>query len=112
MGLGRPGGGGAGHRAARLPSRRLKAGIQQGITLAAGYPDLPGEAGGPVDCCSRCCAADRDRVGLTPASATRQDDKPGVHPMALTRSDYSLSQLDVLEAESIHVMREVAAEFE
>ena len=32
--------------------------------------------------------------------------------MVLTRSDYSLSQLDVLEAESIHVMREVAAEFE
>src|SRR6202044_3857451 len=28
------------------------------------------------------------------------------------RSDYSLSQLEVLEAESIHVMREVAAEFE
>ena len=32
--------------------------------------------------------------------------------MAVTRSDYSLSQLDVLEAESVHVMREVAAEFE
>jgi sulfate adenylyltransferase subunit 2 len=32
--------------------------------------------------------------------------------MAATRSDYLLSQLDVLEAESIHVMREVAAEFE
>ena len=32
--------------------------------------------------------------------------------MAVTRSDYSLSQLDLLEAESIHVMREVAAEFE
>jgi sulfate adenylyltransferase subunit 2 len=32
--------------------------------------------------------------------------------MALMRSDYSLSQLDVLEAESIHIMREVAAEFE
>ena len=31
--------------------------------------------------------------------------------MAVTRSDYSLSQLDLLEAESIHVMREVAAEF-
>jgi sulfate adenylyltransferase subunit 2 len=29
-----------------------------------------------------------------------------------TRSDYQLSQLDILEAESIHVMREVAAEFE
>jgi sulfate adenylyltransferase subunit 2 len=29
-----------------------------------------------------------------------------------TRSDYQLSQLEVLEAESIHVMREVAAEFE
>ncbi len=28
------------------------------------------------------------------------------------RTDYSLSQLDVLESESIHVMREVAAEFE
>ena len=32
--------------------------------------------------------------------------------MAVPRSDYQLSQLDVLEAESIHVMREVAAEFE
>jgi len=32
--------------------------------------------------------------------------------MALMRSDYSLSQIDVLEAESIHIMREVAAEFE
>jgi sulfate adenylyltransferase subunit 2 len=32
--------------------------------------------------------------------------------MLLMRSDYTLSQLDVLEAESIHVMREVAAEFE
>jgi sulfate adenylyltransferase subunit 2 len=32
--------------------------------------------------------------------------------MAATRSDYLLSQLDVLEAEAIHVMREVAAEFE
>ncbi|HEY5165570.1 MAG TPA: sulfate adenylyltransferase subunit CysD [Acidimicrobiia bacterium] len=32
--------------------------------------------------------------------------------MAVLRSDYLLSQLDVLEAESIHVMREVAAEFE
>jgi sulfate adenylyltransferase subunit 2 len=32
--------------------------------------------------------------------------------MAAPRSDYSLSQLDFLEAESIHVMREVAAEFE
>ncbi|HTP15387.1 MAG TPA: sulfate adenylyltransferase subunit CysD [Streptosporangiaceae bacterium] len=31
-------------------------------------------------------------------------------PVAL--SDYLLSQLDVLEAESIHIMREVAAEFE
>ena len=28
------------------------------------------------------------------------------------RSDYLLSQLDVLEAEAIHIMREVAAEFE
>jgi sulfate adenylyltransferase subunit 2 len=32
--------------------------------------------------------------------------------MTVPRSDYQLSQLDVLESESIHVMREVAAEFE
>src|SRR5947207_7320238 len=32
--------------------------------------------------------------------------------MAPLRNDYSLSQLDSLEAESIHVIREVAAEFE
>src|ERR1700761_7687090 len=32
--------------------------------------------------------------------------------MAVPRNDYLLSQLAVLEAESIHVMREVAAEFE
>jgi sulfate adenylyltransferase subunit 2 len=32
--------------------------------------------------------------------------------MAISRSDYLLSQLDILEAESIHTMREVAAEFE
>src|SRR5690606_2483019 len=30
----------------------------------------------------------------------------------MQRSDYLLSQLDVLEAESIHIFREVAAEFE
>jgi sulfate adenylyltransferase subunit 2 len=32
--------------------------------------------------------------------------------MTASRSDYQLSQLDMLEAESIHVLREVAAEFE
>jgi sulfate adenylyltransferase subunit 2 len=32
--------------------------------------------------------------------------------MATPRSDYQLSQLDILEAESIHMLREVAAEFE
>jgi sulfate adenylyltransferase subunit 2 len=32
--------------------------------------------------------------------------------MAPTRTDYLMSQLDVLESESIHIMREVAAEFE
>jgi sulfate adenylyltransferase subunit 2 len=32
--------------------------------------------------------------------------------MAPPRNDYLLSQLDVLEAESIHIMREVGAEFE
>jgi sulfate adenylyltransferase subunit 2 len=37
---------------------------------------------------------------------------PDAFWMFLMRTDYSLSQLDVLEAESIHVIREVAAEFE
>ena len=32
--------------------------------------------------------------------------------MAPVRNDYSLSQLDSLESESIHIIREVAAEFE
>jgi len=32
--------------------------------------------------------------------------------MTSPRGDYQLSQLDVLEAESIHIMREIAAEFE
>src|SRR5690242_13963131 len=32
--------------------------------------------------------------------------------MTPVRNDYLLSQLDVLESESIHVLREVAAEFE
>ena len=32
--------------------------------------------------------------------------------MSLTHADYRLSQLDELEAESIHIFREVAAEFE
>src|ERR1700690_2738882 len=32
--------------------------------------------------------------------------------MAVPRTDYSLSQLEVLEAESVHIMREVAAEFQ
>jgi sulfate adenylyltransferase subunit 2 len=32
--------------------------------------------------------------------------------MATPRSDYLLSQLDILESESIHMLREVAAEFE
>src|SRR5690606_13397247 len=33
-------------------------------------------------------------------------------PMSSTHADYRLSQLDELEAESIHIFREVAAEFE
>ena len=32
--------------------------------------------------------------------------------MTLSHGDYLLSELDVLESESIHIMREVAAEFE
>ena len=51
---------------------------------------------------------------LTLPAARTAPDPPthGASLMATPRSDYQLSQLDVLEAESIHVMREVAAEFE
>src|SRR6266702_3156655 len=48
----------------------------------------------------------------TPAQPASRPQEPEFPLMAATRSDYLLSQLDVLEAESIHIMREVAAEFE
>ena len=60
--------------------------LQPGEPAAARYPGLP--AGNRAGSCS------------TPSGKRRM------------RSDYLLSQLDVLEAESIHIMREVAAEFE
>jgi sulfate adenylyltransferase subunit 2 len=46
-----------------------------------------------------------------PQHDERKDDH---HPMTApaTHADYQLSQLDQLEAESIHIFREVAAEFE
>src|SRR6202034_4367621 len=57
--------------------------------------------GSPIRCSRRSARFDSPRP------------PPGVPPMATTpRSDYQLSQLDILESESIHVMREVAAEFE
>src|ERR1700728_5167297 len=57
--------------------------------------------GSPIRCSRRSARFDSPR------------HPPGVPPMATTpRSDYQLSQLDMLEAESIHVIREVAAEFE
>src|SRR4029077_21027520 len=39
-------------------------------------------------------------------------DERSPSPMTVTHADYQLSQLDQLEAESIHIFREVAAEFE
>src|SRR5580693_7286903 len=49
---------------------------------------------------------------LRPAAvAPRREDAEDCR-MVTMHPDYLLSQLDVLEAESIHVMREVAAEFE
>src|SRR6202167_3950351 len=44
-----------------------------------------------------------------PRSRARYSKRSGKSPM---RPDYQLSQLDALQAEAIHVMREVAAEFE
>ena len=46
------------------------------------------------------------RVGPPPTS------RGTPHQMTVTHADYRLSQLDQLEAESIHIFREVAAEFE
>ena len=45
---------------------------------------------------------------MTGCSPTRRSTPP----MTTTHADYRLSQLDELEAESIHIFREVAAEFE
>src|ERR1022692_2055252 len=47
-----------------------------------------------------------------PGSGQASSRAHGVRQMTVSRSDYQLSQLDVLEAESIHIIREVAAEFE
>ena len=51
------------------------------------------------------------RTERLPNHDERKDDQ---HPMTApaTHADYRLSQLDQLEAESIHIFREVAAEFE
>ena len=76
--------GDAGFHVSRIDGSRCP--VQPGQPAAAGYPGLP--AGNRRACCS------------TPSGKRRM------------RSDYLLSQLDVLEAESIHIMREVAAEFE
>src|SRR3954466_15202043 len=38
--------------------------------------------------------------------------REAIHPMTQSHADYRLSQLEELEAESIHIFREVAAEFE
>src|ERR1035438_1721315 len=78
------------------------------------HPDRPS----PIDP-ARSTQPDRPSP-IDPARSTQPDRpspidparRPGVCLMAVTRSDYSLSQLEVLEAESIHMMREVAAEFE
>src|ERR1700758_5270987 len=55
---------------------------------------------------TRCCRISWFAGPQSRACCSTPSGKPRM------RSDYLLSQLDVLEAESIHVMREVAAEFE
>ena len=66
----------------------------QANTLLPDLVDLPARAG----------RRRTRRVGLT---ADRRNKERSVSSI-----DYQLSQLDLLEAESIHIMREVAAEFE
>src|SRR3569623_2578547 len=53
-------------------------------------------------------AAGRDTMSAAPRGAHRSREAP----MTQTHADYRLSQLAQLEAESIHIFREVAAEFE
>ena len=88
-------------------------------------------AAGPACCHRRAGRGDqcvvrqpRDQGGLPaaarggafwrrPGRAPCPGAPPGRRPVrGLMPGDYMLSQLDMLEAESIHVMREVAAEFE
>ncbi len=49
---------------------------------------------------------------MTSPGTAMHPERTGRHGMTQTHSDYRLSQLDQLEAESIHIFREVAAEFE
>ncbi len=74
----------AGFHASRIDGSPLR--YNQAAPPDAGYPSMPAALG-----------------EYPPAS------DPGSHAM---RTDYQMSQLDVLEAEAMHVMREVAAEFE
>src|SRR3954463_1613109 len=48
----------------------------------------------------------------TPDDVPAESDVPSVRESGVGRSEYRLSPLDPLEAESIHVMREVVAELE
>src|SRR3954464_11160587 len=48
----------------------------------------------------------------TPDDVPAESDVPSVRESGVGRSEYRLSQLDTLEAESIHVLREVVAELE
>ena len=99
MGLSRPGGRGqgAGLHASRIDGSSLR------------YNQAPPSVPDILIC--RAGAWLHQLLGATarPATpATPRELTQWPHP----RSDYLLSQLDVLEAESIHIMREVAAEFE
>src|SRR5690606_21038644 len=85
------GGGGARRRGARQPHRRLGPDLQPGRSDPAGYPGIPTGTGAHAPC-------------RHPRSAPLGE--------AMPLCDYTTSQLDVLEAESIHIMREVVAEFE
>src|SRR5215470_10992579 len=101
----------AGGRVPRVPAGRRAVAVQPAGPGAAGYPDVSGGARGVT-------AGRHRRCRGTPSPVTFGSPCPlpcqhsGDHSMAPVRNDYSLSQLDALEAESIHIIREVAAEFE
>src|SRR5487761_305918 len=95
-------------RASTAASSRTIRHIPGCRTCLYAVPSWPGNC---LTRLARLVSRNPDTAAAHRAGVARRKDS-GDCWMVTMRPDYLLSQLDVLEAESIHVMREVASEFE